>query len=174
MHPDPETDRRPLRRSPPGRAFVGFAAFAAFVLAGLAPGAPAAADDRQYRAAGDLAVYLGLVPAALVRGHDPAHGERAAHGRVPRGPHAYHLVVAIFDAKSGERVSDAEVVALVAPTGLAGQRHRLKPMKIEDSVTYGGFVQLPGDDRYAIKLEIKRPGRAAPIKADFTYEHRLR
>ena len=174
MHQDPETDRKPLWRTPPGRAFIGFAAIAALVLAWLALGAPATADDRQYRAAGDLAVYLGILPAAILRGHDPAHGERAAHGRVPRGPHAYHLVVAIFDAKSGERVSDAEVVASVAPTGLAGQRHRLKPMKIEDSVTYGGFVQLPGDDRYAIKLEIRRPGRPAPIKADFTYEHRLR
>lgn len=147
---------------------------AALACAGAMLGSPARADDQQYRSASGLAVYLGVLPASLIRGHDPADGKRRGHGSAPGGLHDYHLTVAIFDAKSGARVVDAEVVASVSPTGLARQRHLLKPMKIADSVTYGGFVELPGEDRYAIKIVIDRPGGAAPVTANFVYEHRLR
>ena len=149
-------------------------AIATLFLPWLAFNAPAQADDQQYRAVGDLAIYLGVLPAELVRGHERVESEPKEHPRAQRRPHSYHVVVAIFDAKTGARVENAEVVASIAPTGLAGQRHRLRPMKISDSVTYGAYIDLPGNDRYAIKLEIRAPNRPAPVKADFAYEHRLR
>ena len=149
-------------------------ATAVLLLAWLAFIAPVQADDQQYRAVGDLAIYLGVLPAELVRGHERVESEPKGHPRVQRRPHSYHVVVAIFDAKTGARVENAEVVASIAPTGLAGQRHQLRPMNISNSVTYGAYVDLPGEDRYAIKLDIRTPNRPAPVKADFAYEHRLR
>jgi hypothetical protein len=42
----------------------------------------AAADDN-YRTKDGLAVYLGVLPATIVRGHPPGHPERAMHGGAP-------------------------------------------------------------------------------------------
>ena len=45
-----------------------------------------------------LTVYLGLIPAEIVKGPSPHSAELPMHGRIPRGPHEYHVVAAIFDA----------------------------------------------------------------------------
>lgn len=134
-----------------------------------------AANAQQYRAVGGLVVYLGVIPAQVLRGHTPGWlPEPPPHGRAPRGVHQYHLTAALFDEKTGERVSDAQVSATIAGLGMAGSRIELKPMQIEGTVTYGGYFNLPGEDRYTIRIEIRRPNRPAAVTANFTYEHRLR
>jgi hypothetical protein len=53
-----------------------------------------AADTDQSKTAGGLTVYLGVVPAEIVKGPAAsANTERPMHGRIPRGPHEYHVVV---------------------------------------------------------------------------------
>jgi hypothetical protein len=133
----------------------------------------AAADD-SYKTAGGLAVYLGVLPAAMIQGHPRGHPEEAMHGGVPSGRHAYHVVAAVFDAATGERVEDAVVEARVGEPGLAGVTRQLEPMVIADTVTYGNYFQLSGDAPYRIDLSITRPGLATPIRVEFTYEHRTR
>ena len=67
-----------------------------------------AAEDSSYRKIVDgVAVYIGMVPAELVRGHPPAHPESTMHGGVQVGEN--HLTVAVFDDKSGRRITDAQV-----------------------------------------------------------------
>ena len=56
-----------------------------------------------------VAVYFGMIPAELVRGHPREHPEGVMHGGVPVGES--HLTVAVFDDKTGRRISDAEVTA---------------------------------------------------------------
>lgn len=147
-------------------------AFAAFLLAWLALVAPATADDQQYRAAGGLAVYLGVIPAQVFRGHTPGRlPEPPPHGRAPRGVHQYHITAAVFDEKTGARTDDADVSATIAGLGLAGSRIALEPMRIAGTLTYGGYFNLPGADRYTIRIEIRRPNRPTPVKVDFVYEH---
>lgn len=139
------------------------------VLAGLGASASALADDA-YRTAGGLAVYLGVQPAQMVRGHPPTHPERRMHGGPPAGRHDYHLVVAVFDAASGARIEDAEVTAVVSGLGHVGRtRIRLEPMRLADTVTYGGFVTLPGTDRYAIAVEVLRKDQEMPVRLNFEY-----
>src|SRR5688572_30172845 len=78
------------------------------------------ADAGQYRTVDGVAVYLGLMPAAIVRGHPSGHPERTMHGAPPAhaGPpaatHDYHLVAALFNAATGARISDALVSARIA------------------------------------------------------------
>ena len=43
----------------------------------------ATAQDPPYKTAGGLAVYLGVVPAEIVKGHPPGHTEGAMHGGPP-------------------------------------------------------------------------------------------
>jgi hypothetical protein len=133
----------------------------------------AAADD-SYKTAGGLAVYLGVLPAAMIQGHPRGHPEEAMHGGVPSGRHAYHVVAAVFDAATGERIEDAVVEARVGEPGLARVTRQLEPMLIADTVTYGNYFQLSGDAPYRIDLSITRPGLATPVSVEFTDEHRTR
>lgn len=48
----------------------------------------------------------------------------------------------------------------------------LEPMTIAETITYGGYIDLPGPDLYTIVLTIKRLGAAQPIILKFTYDHR--
>jgi hypothetical protein len=57
-----------------------------------------------------MTVYLGVVPAAQVKGQ----GVAMMHGGAPKGPDAYHIVAAVFDAATGARISDATVTAKVS------------------------------------------------------------
>lgn len=129
------------------------------------------ADADQYRSAEGLAVYIGLMPASLVKGHAPPHPERTMHGGPHGGTHEYHLIAAVFDATSGARISDAKVSARIAGLGLAGDRTRFEPMQIAGTTTYGAFVTFPGADRYTIQLEIDRRS-GSPVRVSFPFEYR--
>jgi hypothetical protein len=71
--------------------------------------------------AGGLTVYLGVMPAAIMKGQPPMHGG------APGGPHEYHLVAAIFEAATARRVSDATVTAKMSSLGLSGSEKPLEP-----------------------------------------------
>ena len=131
----------------------------------------ALADDN-YQTSDGLAVYLGIVPAAVVRGHPSSHAEGAMHGGAGSGRHQQHIVVAVFDAGTGVRIENARVSARIAGLGDIGrQAADLEPMTIANTVTYGAFVTLPGNDRYDIVVEISVPGRARAVSVKFSSEH---
>lgn len=132
----------------------------------------AAAEDMLSRTAGGLTVYLGVVPAEIVKGLKSHSVEPPMHGSIPRGVHEYHIVAAVFDAATGARVSDAAVTARVSGLGLSGTKKNLEPMQIAGTTTYGGFFDLPGPDLYTVRLAIDRPGAAQPVVLDFKYDHR--
>jgi hypothetical protein len=122
--------------------------------------------------AGGLIAYLGIMPAEIVKGHPLTHPEGAMHGGAPGGAHEYHFVVAVFDAASGARVSDASVTAKISGLGLSGPEKVLEPMAIANTITYGGFFELPGADLYTVSVTVKRPGAQGPVVLDFSYDHR--
>lgn len=124
------------------------------------------AEELRYKTASGLTVYLGVMPAQIVKGHP------AMHGGTPRGSHQYHVVVAIFDAISGARISDAAVAAKVSGLGLSGRVTTLEPMKIADTTTYGTFVNFPGADLYTIELTVQRSGSREPVVVELKYDHR--
>lgn len=149
----------------------GFAAALALLLSLLSAQPARAASDGNYQVAGDLAVYLGIVPAAIVRGHAAGHAEAQMHGGAPRGADDDHLVVAIFEKDTGSRVENAEITATISGLGHVGRtRIALEPMPMAGATTYGAFVSLPGGDRYSIEIDIRRPATAAPTHVTFAYE----
>jgi len=133
----------------------------------------AADDAAQYKQSQGLAVYLGVLPAAMVKGHDPGHAESTMHGGAPAGSHEYHLLGAVFEESSGLRIVDAEVIATITGLGhVGGTRLHLEPMRIDDTVTYGNFINFPGADLYTIKLSVRRHDASHPIAFEFSYDHR--
>jgi hypothetical protein len=124
----------------------------------------------QSKTAGGFRVYLGVVPAEIVKGLGAGSKEAPMHGGVPEGAHEYHVVAAVFDTATGARISDVVVTAEVSGLGLSGSRKKLEPMQIAGTTTYGGFFSLPGFDLYTVKLAIER-GMASPAVLEFKYRH---
>ena len=155
-------------------ALFGALCFAALGIALMSRDAAWAAETDQSKTAGGLTVYLGVVPAEIVKG-PPTHVllSKGPHEyRISsKSPHDYQIVAAIFDATSGERVSNVVVTAEMSGLGLSGSKKQLEPMQIAGTATYGGFFDLPGSDLYTLKLTVERSGMN-PAVLQFKYDHR--
>lgn len=149
------------------RSFIGV-----LVVFLFAASAAKAAVDEPYRTADGLQVYLGVMPAAVLRAHPEPHHEREMHGGAPADRDEYHVLVAVFDQASGARIADATVEAEVAPLALAGARKRLEAMAVAGTVTYGNFFKMPRGDLYRIRLWIVRHGSKQPVTVEFSYDLR--
>jgi hypothetical protein len=86
-----------------------------------------------------IAIYYATIPAEIIRGHAQEHPEAVMHGGIPRSRHAYHVMVALFDAQSLQRIIDADVTAIVAEVGFAGEKKRLEKFTVADAVTFGNY-----------------------------------
>jgi hypothetical protein len=124
-----------------------------------------AAEPSEAQTANGMTVYIGLIPAAIIKGHP----EIMMHGGKPSGVNEFHLTVAVFDAATGQRISDATVSATVGEVGLAGPTTTLEPMHIADTVTYGGFVVMRTMARYDLRIDVTRPMRS-PTTFHFAYD----
>jgi len=72
--------------------------------------------------------------------------------------HRRHLTVALIDAKTQQHISDATIDATVTPLGLGATKKRLKPIRVNENVTYDNFFELPPDSApFRIVLTIDRP-----------------
>ena len=152
---------------------ASLALFAAFVAllgsAGCERSLPPDAFD-PVRTAGGLTVYLGVLPGALIRGHD-AGTPAAMHGGARTTPATHHVTVAVFDAATGARITDAIVTAAVSERLGAPTTRRLERMTVAGALTYGNFFTLSsGDAPVTIGIRIERGGRA-PVQLQFAYRH---
>jgi hypothetical protein len=111
--------------------------------------------------------YLGVMPAEIVRGHPKEHPESSMHGSAPKG--SQHIVVALFDAKTGQRITDAKVSARVEQLGLTADHKDLEPMQIAGTLSYGNFYEMFREGTYKIKVIVKRKGESRRIEAEFEY-----
>lgn len=134
---------------------------------GLAVGSVRAAESSYRQIVDGVAVYIGMIPAELVRGHPPAHPESTMHGGVRAGEN--HLTVAVFDDKTGRRIADAQVTAHITDYRSPDMEKRLDSMIIGGSVTYGNYFYMPGAGPYRIELRIHLPDRPGELRTTFTW-----
>lgn len=131
-----------------------------------------AGADRQL--ADGIMVYLGVVPVEVVLEHVPQHlpphPEAQMHGGPPEQPQRYHVMVALFDAASGARISNATVTARVSELALAVTEKRLELMTIAGFATYGNYFPMPNAGPYRIEVRIRRPGVGGEVRTTFDYE----
>ena len=131
----------------------------------------ATTTPEDFKVVSGVAIYLGVVPSELIKGHPGEHTEREMHGGVPTGQHRHHVVVALFDNASGKRIENAKVQASVAEIGLSGPEKALEPMTIAGATTYGNYFTMSGQGPYIIRLQIQRPEMPGIIKAIFKLRH---
>ena len=130
------------------------------------------AIGQDFKVAEGVTIYIGIVSAEIVRGHPAEHPEGSMHRGALPGPGQYHVMVALFDAKSGQRITDSPVTARVSSAGGgAAVEKTLEPMNIADSITYGNFFAMPGAGPYKIVTHIYRPGWSHVIEAEFVHKH---
>lgn len=151
--------------------------FAVLVLAGflLGAGLPAGAQESSQSVTSQgLTVYFGFVPSAVAQNPARSGGETGRHG-ASTGDDSYHLIVAIFDTATGERIANATVTASVHlhQPARGAPAKSLDPMKIGDTITYGNFFELPRSGVYRIRLSVTRAETANPIVIDLTYDHHI-
>jgi hypothetical protein len=151
---------------------VGFG-FAVLWLALVAwIGQVAAQQTPWFESAGGLTVYMRIVLAEIVREYAPEQPESMMHGGEPQqGRHEYHVMVAIFDAATGGRISGAAVTAQVSAWP-SGPSKKLEPMEVAGAMTYGNFFDLPGPDLNTVGLEVRREPSRPPVAFEFKYDHR--
>lgn len=149
--------------------------FVTLLAAGLLVSACSANTDlpRNTQTVGGMTIELGVMPAELVKGHVTAPGEpNALHGGTPPNSFSRHVVVALFDAQSGARITDARIRAGV---GDRSYNHApdtpLEPMQVNGAMSYGNFFLMQGEGLWRIHLEILRPGMSHPLEAEFGYEN---
>jgi hypothetical protein len=78
-------------------------------------------------------------------------------------------VVALFDTRSGQRITDAEVIATVAEPGLSTEERPLDRMMVGGVVSYGNTFDIKQGSRYTIKVAVRRPGVHVPAETSFEY-----
>lgn len=149
----------------------------ALLAAALALAAPASAGVvGGVRTVDGLTVYLGVVPAAVTRRHAPQHaGETTMHGGVAKPSiHDVHLLVAVFNKTTGERLRNVAVTARIHAAGRNLGTVRLTPMTVNGALTYGGYASIGLKDDVMISVDIRRPGRTprtSIVTAQFDYVH---
>ena len=137
----------------------------------LISGACLADDPVGYITTGGVEVYYAVLPAEMVRGYPKGSPEFEMHGGPPGGEHIHHVMVALFDGKTMERITNAKVMASVAEIGLAGTVKELEPMPIADAMTYGNYFYFYDLATYRITVEIHKPESGNVIKTSFEYKH---
>lgn len=161
----PSTALSALRGPGPARA----GRICLFALWWVATAAAQAPDLAYRRTVGGLEIYVGAVPAAIVRGHPEAHSERSMHGGRPER-YDIHVVAAIFDAQSGKRIEVAAVSARAETSGgVWADQKPLQPMAIAGGASYGNYFAPPGKGPFSIQLTIRRPGEPLPTRARFEF-----
>jgi len=146
-------------------------AVAAATLALFVSGRGIADTDNGYIVDHGIAIYYATIPAEIIRGHPQEHPEATMHGGVPRSPHAYHVMVALFDAQTLQRITDADVTANVAEAGFAGEKKRLEKFTVADAVTFGNYFEMRHNIGYRIKITVKTPGFKDEAHVEFQFKH---
>ncbi len=145
-------------------------------IASLALTGPAAAGVvNGVQAVDGLTVYLGVVPAAVTRAHAPQHAERTMHGGISKPSiHDVHLLVAVFNSASGQRLRNVAVTARIYGTNLNRWTVPLTPMTVNGALTYGGYTNVGVEEDIMISIDVWRPGRTphtSTTTAQFEYVH---
>lgn len=123
----------------------------------------------QTKTVGGMVIYLGVVPAAVLRQHPdryPAHEVR----KIPPGKHVHHVMLVLFEDPGGKRITNAVITARVAPLALAGSTKPLDPTVVAGKLTYCNYFRISPLDTTVIWAEIRRPDSAGVIRARFVIE----
>jgi hypothetical protein len=88
------------------------------------------------------------------------------HGGKPvNGGKVHHLVLALFDAKTGQRIDNAIIRAQLSEPGIVDGPAKYVPlMTMKDEASYGQVFGMVRDGPYRFKVKVKLPDRPQDIE----------
>jgi len=137
-------------------------------LLSLATQSVSARDATLRRSVDGVDIYMGIIhaqPAAK----EATDKETGIIKTLRRKKH--HITVALFDSNTGQRITDARVVASVGEMGLSSNHKRLKSERYGEAVSYGRDFYLSKTGPYWIDLKITRSGVKQATTTRFEWEH---
>ena len=122
-----------------------------------------ATHSERHQTVDGMSIYFGALPAQIIQDHEDMHG-----GNDNIGEYTYHILIAIFDSKTGKRILYAKVKATAIPLGMKGETKKLEPMHA-NLKSYGNYFTLHDTTPYTIRVEIQRPDSGKKSIAEFTF-----
>lgn len=142
-----------------------------FLWAGvMAPPAFAAEDLNFRKNVGDFWVYLAVMPADFIAG-PPAAEPGATPFQAASVRETHHLMVSIFDYRTGRRITDAVVEARVAALGMSGVKKGLDTANAAGASVYAGLFPMLGRGPFRVDVEFRAPGATGPQHTTFYFTH---
>jgi hypothetical protein len=138
------------------------------MVAGFVASSAMAEDTELHQVVDGVAIYFGVLPTEMIRGHPKAHPESQMHKGIPTD-RRYHLTVAIFNDSNSERITNAEVIVKVAGSGGSAVQKALESMVIAGKKSYGNYFRMPGAGPYRIEIRIRRPDSPTVTQAIFDW-----
>lgn len=144
------------------------------LLVGVMPFAAHAQDspiDNPKRVDG-LAVYLDIQPAAMAANWTGFHrstGQQDTTIPTVRPDLDRHLVVVVYDDRTGKRVNDANIKVVVSREQPAGRSYTysLDKMALGTNASYGKVVTIEPSAIYDFKVLVRLAGKSVPVSVPF-------
>jgi len=153
-----------------GLVVVALAAGLAAAAPSSWPNPPEEAGFRQDVAG--FTVYLAVMPAPVLTGPAPPVEPGASpFRRPPAARDTHHVMVSIFESRSGRRMTDARVEARVAALGFSGEKRMLKPTSVAGAQVYSGVFPMIGRGPFRVDVEFQVPGEERLQHVRFYFTH---
>ncbi len=147
------------------------AAFLAVLIAVTVAASARAAEDVSFRKnVAGYWVYLTVMPAELLSGPPPSE-PGATPFQPPAARDTHHVMVSLFDYRSGRRITDASVQARVAALGFSGTQKALERTSVAGAPLYAGLFPMIGRGPFRIDVEFRTAGAKSPQHATFYFRH---
>jgi len=128
-------------------------------------------SSSDYVVVDDVVIYYAVLPAEMLRVFPSGSEEGRMHGGIPSGKHIHHVQIALFNAKTNERITDFRVAVTVAEVGLGSIERDLEPFQVGDAVTYGNYFDFQKRALYEIKVRLIPPNGGRVIEKLFEFKH---
>ena len=122
-----------------------------------------AAEGSSHLESANYHVYLGVVPASLIKENPTlVDGDKNLHRDDSMGDSSQHVLVAVFRKPNNERVVNATVIAQVGIKKLLAGAKAEKPLEkmlTSGVVSYGNYFSMPKPGEYEITVRIYEPNK---------------
>jgi cytochrome c5 len=137
-----------------------------------AGGAPIPVSDPNHKIVDGVEIYLGIVSAEAMRErYGSADPERSLHGGIPRGSGYYHINVSLFDSKTRQAITNAEVEVSATEPVAGGETKKLELVNIKGVSSYGNYFRMTGKNPYRIVVRVRKPGVSHEARAEFEFRN---
>jgi len=132
----------------------------------------AAAEEAGFRKnVGEYSLYLAVMPAEVIKGPLPPEPAGGSVNRPPAARDTHHVMLSIFDSRSGLRISGFQVEARVAALGFSGEKRDLEPISIGGATVYGNTFPMLGRGPFRVDVEFGPRYGPHMRRATFYFTH---